>query len=221
MISTEYIQTGEKGPQIIKHKTHSTRHCLKGMLKRAVGSQGKDEPSNSRNTTKPPRISSVQVLLQSDAEKEATHKINRKPVPSSQPPLSSSRASSGPSPYQSLLKSYPEFHDLLDVNNWPSLPAPTNLSRTLEPPTNNLWQTPQQLSLMIHHWINSSPNNSALPPSEFEHACPIAYHYIRGIMTGDGINDWVTRTAVLKELDRANAMMLEVGGGGEGGMCRL
>ena len=34
MISTEYIQTGEKDPQIIIHEAQSTRRSLKGMLKR-------------------------------------------------------------------------------------------------------------------------------------------------------------------------------------------
>lgn len=186
MISTEYIQASEKAPRIMMHKTHSTRRCLKGMLKRVFRSQKKKneyagwnchaESSNSRNATEPPRISSLQFLLQSPARRSTT-----------------------------LLQSYPEFHDLLDFSTWPSLPPPTNLSRA--PQQLNPWQTPEQLNLMIRRWIDS--HDSALPPSDFEHACPIAYHHIRGIMTGDGINDWVTRAAVLAEVDRVRMAMLE------------
>ena len=53
---------------------------------------------------------------------------------------------------------------------------------------------------MIDHWI-ASPD-CALSPAEFERACPIAYHHVRGTMTGDGINDRVTREAALAEVDR-------------------
>ena len=212
MISTEYILTGEKGPRVIMHKTHSTRRCLKGMLKRAFGSQKKNkeyaewnnhaEPSNSRNTTPPPRISSLQFLLPSDAQKQPSHKIDRKTVPARHPSPSSSTSSAGTSPHRSLrrsttlLQSYPQFHNLLDASTWPSLPPPTNLLRT-----------PEQLNLMIRRWIDSP--DSALPPPDFEHACPIAYHHIRGIMNGDGINDWLTRAAVLAEVEGVRVPMLE------------
>ena len=221
MISTEYIQASEKAPRIMMHKTHSTRRCLKGMLKRAFRSQKKNneyagwnshaESSNSRNATEPPRISSLQFLLPSNAQKQPIYNIYRKPVPAGQPSPSSSSSSSGTLPHGSLrgsttlLQSYPEFHDLLDFSTWPSLPPPTNLSRA--PQQFNPWQTPEQLNLMIRRWIDS--HDSALPPPDFKHACPIAYHHIRGIMTGDGINDWVTRAAVLAEVDRVRMAMLE------------
>ncbi len=209
MISTEYIQTGEKDPRIVMHKTHSARRCLKGMLKRAFGKNNEyagwnshAESSDSPNTATPPRISLLEFLLPSDAQKQPSHKIYRKPVPAGQAQPSSSSSSSGPLPHRplrrstALLKSYPQFHDLLDASTWPSLPPPTNL-----------WRTPEQLNFMVRRWIDS--HDSALPPPDFEHACPIAYHHIRGIMTGDGINDWVTRAAVLAEVDRVRVPMLE------------
>ena len=172
------------------HKTHSTRRYLKNMLKRAFGSQKRvggnshAEPCDSCNTTPPPRISSLPFLLPSDAQKQPSREVNRKPVPAKRSSPSSSSSSSGNSPYQSLrrstilLEQQPRFHDLLDSSTWPSLPLPTNL-----------WHTPEQLNLMIRRWLDSP--DSALPPPAFQHACPIAYHHIRGIMTGDGINDWV------------------------------
>ena len=223
MISTEYIQAGEKDPRIVMHKSRSTRRCLKVMLKRAFGSLKKNneyagwnshaEPSYSRNTTTPSRNGSLQFLLPSEAQEQPIHHIYRKPVPDEQPPPYSYTSSSGSSPHRSLrrstilLKSQPQFHDLRDPSTWPSLPPPTNL-----------WRTPEQLNFMVRRWIDSP--DSALPPSDFEHACPIAYHHIRGIMTGDGINDWVTRAAVLAEVDKVRVPMLEATvlgqGAGEG-----
>lgn len=52
----------------------------------------------------------------------------KKTVPAKQPSASSSTPNpcSGTLPYESLRKSFPEFHALLDVNNWPTLPPPTN-----------------------------------------------------------------------------------------------
>ena len=90
MISTEYVQTGEKDPQIIIHEAHSTRRSLKDMVKRAIGSQKKTVPVKQ------------------------------------QPSASSSTPNPGIIPYESLRKSFPEFHALLDVDNWPTLPPPTN-----------------------------------------------------------------------------------------------
>ena len=143
MISTEYIPAGEKNSQIIMHNTHSTRRFLKSKLKRAFNSQKKEndhaarnanaEPSTSRNTTPPPRINSLEHLP-SNAQKQ---------------------------PYESLLKAYPQFHDLLDVSNWPTLPPPTNPVRTPEK-SNNLRQRPEQLNLMIRPCVESC--DSALPP---------------------------------------------------------
>lgn len=210
MISTEYIEAGEKPPCIIMHKTHSTRCLLKGMLKRAFKSQKKGEyarcnshaeSSNSSNTTTPPRIGSLPFLA-SDAQKQSIHTIYQEPAPARQSSPSSSSASSGSLPHQSLrrstiqLKPQPQSPNLLDPSTWPSLPPPTNLFRT-----------PEQLNLMARRWID--PYDSASPPPYFEHACPIAYHHIRGIMTGDGINDWVTRAAVLAEVDRVRVPLLE------------
>lgn len=136
MISTEYVQAGEKGPQIIMHnETHGTRRGLKGMLKRALASQNSGDEgaggnSHAATQTSPSSISS----------------------------------SSGTVPYQSLLKAHPQFHDLLDVSNWPTLPPPTNPVHTsIEP--NNLWQRPE--ILVTRPCIDS--HDSALPPPYSRH----------------------------------------------------
>ena len=156
MISTEYIQAAEKEPEIIIHnKTHGTRGSLKGMLKRAfrrqknndhAGGKGDAEPSNPRTATPPPRISSLEFL----------------PLDAQKPPSPSSpNSSSATLPYQSLLKAHPQFHDLLDVSNWPTLPPPTNAVRTPKQ-CSNLGQRPEQLDLMIRPCLDS--HDSALPP---------------------------------------------------------
>ena len=162
MISTEYIQAGEKDPQIITHnESHSARGNLKGTLKRAFRSQknknecagrkGDAELSNPRTTTPPPRISSLE-FLPLDAQK--------------QPSSSSPSSSSATLPYQSLLKAHPQFHDLLDVSSWPTLPPPTNPLRTPRKPS-NLRQRPEPLDLIIRPRLDS--HDSALPPPYSRH----------------------------------------------------
>lgn len=162
MISTEYIQAGKGESQIILHnKTHSTRRSLKGTLKRAFGSQkkgnqgagqkGDAEPSNPRITTPPPRISSLE-FLPLDAQK--------------QPSPSPSNSSCAAPPYESLRKAHPQFHDLLDVSNWPTLPPPTNPVCTPKQGS-NLMPRPVQFDLMIRPCGDS--HDCALPPPYSRH----------------------------------------------------
>ena len=61
---------------------------------------------------------------------------------------------------------------------------------------------------MVSRWLD--PADPAQPLNEFEHACPVAYHYLQGIRNGDGINDWITRKAFIAELDKVRIPMLEV-----------
>ena len=143
------------------HKTHSTHRSLKGTLKRAFRSQknknecagrkGDAKLSNPRTTTPPPRISSLE-FLPLDAQK--------------QPSPFSPSSSPGTPPYQSLLKAHPQFHDLLDVSNWPTLPPPSNPVRTLKQPS-NLRQRPEQLDLIVRPCLDS--HDSALPPPYSRH----------------------------------------------------
>ena len=175
MISTEYVQAGKEDSQIIMHnKTHGTRRSLKGLLKRSFGSQNKEnegagrkgdaELSNPRITTPPPRISSLE-FLPLDAQKPIQESY-RKPVPAGQPSKSSSSSSSATLPYQSLRKAHPQFHDLLDVSNWPTLPPPTNPVCTPKQPS-NLRQRPEQFDLIIRPCLDS--HDSALPPPYSRH----------------------------------------------------
>ena len=138
MISTEYIHAGEKGLQIIMHNTHSTCRSLKGTLKSAFGFQKRNNDCAGD--------------IPSNAEKQ----------PSPSTPSSSLETL----PYQSLLKAHPQFHDLLDVSNWPTLPPPTNPLRNPKQPS-NFRQRPEQLDLMIRPCLDS--HDSALPQPYSRH----------------------------------------------------
>lgn len=192
MNSTEYVQTGEKGP---------LRSFYDGLRRQEnnneyAGRTSDTEPSNSRKTTRPRYILN-QFLLSSEAEKGSAPKIDQNPVSTSHPPNCSSRDSSGASPYESLRGSYPGVDDFLDTINWPTLS-----------PATNLLQTPELLNSMVQRWIIDS-SDSALPPPDFKHACPIAYYYIHDIMTGDGINDSVTTAQLLQEMEIVGELLEE------------
>ena len=173
IISTEYVHAGEeKDPRIVAHNTPntSTQHSLKRMLKRAVGSEKKNgsqekekeneraaarnggaEPISSRSTTTPPRLPSLSHLQSSNTN---AHKQSS----------SSSSSGAGTSPYPSLSKAHPRFKDMLDVGNWPTLPAPTNSARTAEQ-GNGQRQSPGKLDLLVRP--RREARNDALSPPPY------------------------------------------------------
>lgn len=71
-----------------------------------------------------------------------------------------------------------------------------------------------EVESIMRRWLD--PNDEAEPGEYFQHACPVTYSYLMDIVHGerlnDGVNDWVTRTAALKEIDNARLPMQDASG---------
>lgn len=69
----------------------------------------------------------------------------------------------------------------------------------------------EEVEGLMRRWLD--PGDEAEPGECFEHACPVARSYVLDIMRGerlnDGVNDWVTRAAALKEIDNARLPLVE------------
>ena len=157
---------------------------LLNMLKRAVGSEKKNgsqekyneraarngiaEPISSRSTTttSPPRIPSLEQLASAaTAQRQSS---------------SSSSSSAGTSPYPSLSKAHPRFKDMLDVGNWPTLPAPTNSVRTAGQ-GNGQRQNPGQLDRLARPRGEAREDAARPPPYSGRDA---------GEKEEDGVPEW-------------------------------
>ena len=209
------MQSIELSQNTTMQKDLTTGQRLKRMLKKAKSSAKPDECTDYNEKAKlskffgrPPNTSSKPSHNTLSDRNEPVHKIPRKPVPTR--PVaqvySSTSSTRNPVPTKQMVQTASSSTSLqsilLKANGKSSATSSqTSLSsakvrfaisphprHAIDPSaTRSMWTTPEQLNKMISHWLD--PAEPAQPPIEFEHVCPVAYHYLQGVRNGDGMND--------------------------------